>query len=65
MIDLATYGMWEHYVVHWSGKRDIMTLSRSPDDEKLRRWVDKWYRIYFELRRPYEGHALFGLERIL
>jgi hypothetical protein len=63
-----TDGMWEHYVINWSGKRDINTLRQNPNDEKygekLKQWIDKWYRMYFDYRRPYEGQALFGLERL-
>jgi hypothetical protein len=56
--------MWEHYVVSWSGKHDINTLRQNQNDEKLKKWVDKWYRMYFDYRRLYEGQALFGLERL-
>jgi len=63
-----TNGMWEHYVVNWSGKRDINMLRQNSNDEKygekLIQWIDKWYRMYFDYRRPYEGQALFGLERL-
>lgn len=59
-----TNSMWEHYVVSWSGKHDINTLRQNQNDEKLKKWVDKWYRMYFDYRRLYEGQALFGLERL-
>jgi ubiquinone/menaquinone biosynthesis C-methylase UbiE len=58
-----TNSMWEHYVINWSGKRDINMLRQNPNDENLKQWIDRWYRIYFEYRRQYEGQALFGLER--
>ncbi|MDF2542462.1 MAG: methyltransferase protein [Herbinix sp.] len=58
-----TNSMWEHYVVNWSGKRDINMLRQNPNDEKLKQWIEKWYRMYFDYRRQYEGQALFGLER--
>ena len=56
-------GMWEHYVVNWSAKRDLHRLRQNPDDKALAQWMDKWYEMYFNYRRPYEGQALFGLER--
>ena len=59
-----TNSMWEHYVVNWSGKRDLNMLRQNPNDEKLKHWIDKWYRMYFDYRRLYEGQALFGLERL-
>ena len=58
-----TTGMWEHYVVNWSGKRDLLRLKQEPDNEQLKTWVAKWYNMYFDYRRPYEGQALFGLQR--
>jgi len=30
----------------------------------LKEWIDKWYNMYFDYRRQYEGQALFGLQRI-
>lgn len=58
-----TTGMWEHYVVNWSGKRDLLRLKQEPDNEQLKNWVTTWYNMYFDYRRPYEGQALFGLQR--
>jgi cyclopropane fatty-acyl-phospholipid synthase-like methyltransferase len=54
---------WEHYIITWSGKRDIEDLRKNPDNIGLENWIDKWYRMYFDYRRQYEGQALFGLER--
>lgn len=58
-------GMWERYVINWSGKRDLLQLSQNKEDANLRTWVQTWYNMYFEYRRKYEGQALFGLQRIL
>ena len=58
-----TQGMWERYVLNWSGKRDLLRLKAEPDNEQLRNWVNKWYNMYFDYRRQYEGQALFGLQR--
>lgn len=67
MISMASdnTGMWERYVLNWSGKRDLLQLSQNENDENLRAWIQKWYNMYFEYRRQYEGQALFGLQRIL
>lgn len=59
-----TPGMWEHYVIHWSGKRDLLRLQQEPENESLRNWIKRWYNMYFDYRRPYEGQALFGLQRL-
>ena len=58
-------GMWERYVLNWSGKRDLLQLSQNENDENLRAWIQKWYNMYFKYRRQYEGQALFGLQKIL
>lgn len=67
MISMASdnMGMWERYVLNWSGKRDLLQLSQNEKDKNLRSWVQKWYNMYFKYRRQYEGQALFGLQRIL
>ena len=53
---------WEDYIT-WSAKRDLEHLRRNPNDQETRAWLDKWYDLYFRYRRPYEGWALFGLEK--
>ncbi len=58
-------GMWERYVLNWSGKRDLLQLSQNEKDENLRSWIQTWYNMYFKYRRQHEGQALFGLQRIL
>ncbi len=63
-----TNSMWEHYVINWSGKHDINMLRQNQNDEKYmeksKKWIDQWYRMYFDYRRLYEGQALFGLEQL-
>ncbi|MEO3946029.1 class I SAM-dependent methyltransferase [Gorillibacterium sp. CAU 1737] len=56
-------GDWERYIT-WSAKRDLARLRSNPTNEEVRSWIDQWYRMYFDYRRPYEGQALFGLERL-
>lgn len=54
---------WERYIT-WSGRRDLAKLKNNPDNVELKKWIEKWYEMYFLYRREYEGQALFGLERI-
>lgn len=57
-------GKWEHYVINWSGNRDWRAFKNNPNNTELKNWIDYWYNIYFDYRRPYEGQALLGLKRI-
>ena len=41
-------------------KNAVAALREDINDD----WPNKWYRMYFEYRRPYQGHALFGLVKI-
>jgi len=58
-----TAAQWERYIM-WSAKRDLERLRRNPEDAKTAAWLDKWYRIYFEHRRRYEGWGLFAIEKL-
>ena len=58
-----TDAQWEQYIT-WSAKQDLEKLRKNPNDINTAAWLDKWYRIYFELRRPYEGWGLFAIEKI-
>jgi len=55
-----TDAAWEQYVFR-GAKQFLAALRKDPEDA----WTNKWYRIYFDYRRPYEGWALFGLEKII
>jgi AraC-like DNA-binding protein/phospholipid N-methyltransferase len=57
-----TNAMWEHYAVNWHGgaKNAVNALRKDINDD----WVNKWERMYFDYRRPYQGQALFGLEKL-
>jgi len=57
-----TNAMWEHYAVNWHGgaKEAVKALRKDINDD----WVNKWERMYFDYRRPYQGQALFGLEKL-
>lgn len=65
MVSMAgdTDSAWERYVLAWSGKRNLERLKNDPSDTALREWTDKWYEMYFDYRREFEGQALFGLKR--
>lgn len=56
-------GDWERYITGCA-RRDIGRLRSNPNDDELKKWIDKWYRMYFDYRRPYQGQALFGLEKL-
>ena len=54
---------WERYIM-WGAKRDLERLQKNPNERKTADWLDKWYSIYFEYRRQYEGWGLFAIEKI-
>ncbi|MDD4494696.1 MAG: methyltransferase domain-containing protein [Eubacteriales bacterium] len=58
-----TSAQWERYIM-WSAKRDLERLRQNPNDEYTAAWLDKWYRIYFEHRRQYEGWGMFAIEKL-
>ncbi len=58
-----TDAQWENYIT-WSAKRDIEHLRGNPDDKEREAWLKKWYDIYFKYRRPFEGWALLGIEKL-
>ena len=55
----STDAQWEQYIFR-GAKGSLEALGKDPTDA----WTNKWYKIYFEHRRPYEGWALFGLKKI-
>jgi cyclopropane fatty-acyl-phospholipid synthase-like methyltransferase len=55
--------MFENYVANWNVKQDLDRLRDNPNDEVSKQWVEKWWKMYFNYRRPYQGQALFGLEK--
>jgi ubiquinone/menaquinone biosynthesis C-methylase UbiE len=57
----STDAQWERYIM-WSVKRDIEQLRKNRNNSE---WIDKWCKIYFDLRRPYEGWGLFAIEKLL
>lgn len=58
-----TTAQWEQYIT-WSAKRDLERLRQDPKNTEIGAWLDKWYRIYFNLRRSYEGWGLFAAEKL-
>ena len=61
-----TNSMWEHYAVNFHGgaRGEADKMRKNPDDDDFKHDVEKWYRMYFDYRRPYQGQALFGLEKL-
>ena len=58
-----TLAEWERYIM-WSAKRHLNDLRKSPENQLLREWCDKWYDMYFNYRRPYEGYVTMVIEKI-
>lgn len=56
-------GDWERYIT-WETKRNISAIRNNPDAKGKKEWIDIWNKMYFDNRRPFEGQALFGLEKI-
>ena len=54
---------WEQYIFNGT-KQAIKKLRQNPKDVEWAAWNDKWFHIYFDYRRPYEGWALFAIEKI-
>jgi SAM-dependent methyltransferase len=52
---------WERYVM---GERKAERLTKYTTDPEWAAWTDKWHKIYYDYRRPYEGWALFGMEKL-
>lgn len=51
---------WERYVT-WSARRDFRRLKQEPENAPLGEWIDKWYKMYLDYRRIYEGQGFFCL----
>jgi hypothetical protein len=60
---MCTHNEWERYIT-WRARRDIERLRKNPNDQKLKEWIDKWYNMYFNYRREFEGFALLVLEKL-
>ena len=54
---------WNTYI-SWSNQRDLAALRKNPDDARLMAWIEKWNHMYFRNRIPYEGMAMFVVERL-
>lgn len=58
-----TQAEWERYIM-WSAKRHLNDLRKSPENQSLCEWCDKWYDMYFNYRRPYEGYVTVVIEKL-
>ena len=57
-----TAGAWDSYISR-EGKQLVNKLREDQNDMRTAEWYEKWYRIYLEYRRPFEGQAMFVLEK--
>lgn len=57
-----TTAEWDRYI-SWSARRDVARLRQSGDEAGAAERIDRWWHMYFAYRRPYEGQAMFVLER--
>jgi len=53
---------WERYITY-EGRKNLKNIREDSNKENLD-WAKKWYKMYFEFRRPYEGQGLFGLVKL-
>ncbi|HIZ55025.1 MAG TPA: class I SAM-dependent methyltransferase [Firmicutes bacterium] len=58
-----THHEWERYIM-WSARRHLAELRKDIKNQSQMEWCQKWYDIYFRLRRPLEGYATFVIEKI-
>lgn len=58
-----TQAEWERYIM-WSAKRHLNDLRKAPENQSFREWCDKWYDMYFNYRRPYEGYVTVVIEKL-
>lgn len=54
---------WERYIM-WSSRRHLGHLRNNPDDNEYKNWCDKWYDIYFRVRRQFEGYVTLVIEKL-
>ncbi|MBQ8640907.1 MAG: class I SAM-dependent methyltransferase [Clostridia bacterium] len=54
---------WERYIM-WSARRNLEGLRADPYSAEQQAWCEKWYDMYFRVRRQYEGYATFGIEKL-
>jgi len=63
-----TNAMWEHYIVNGfansNEQHERKRLKENPNDQELKESIAHWNRMYFDYRKPYQGQALFGLEKL-
>lgn len=57
-----TTSAWDSYICR-EGKQLVKRLCEDKDDKKTADWYEKWYRMYLNYQREYEGQALFVLFR--
>lgn len=58
-----TQAEWERYIM-WSAKRHLNDLRKTPENQLHGEWCDKWYDMYFNYRRPFEGYVTVVIEKL-
>ena len=58
-----THHEWERYIM-WSARRHLAELRKNLKNQSQMEWCQKWYDMYFRLRRSLEGYATFVIEKI-
>lgn len=53
---------WERYITH-EGRKNLKNIRENSNKENSD-WAKKWYKMYFDYRRSYEGQGLFGLVKL-
>jgi len=51
---------WERYIMN---DRKAEHINKYATEPNYASWTDKWHKMYYNYRRPYEGWALFGIEK--
>ena len=59
-----TYNEWERYIM-WSARRHLAELRKDSGNQSQMEWCQKWYDMYFRLRRPLEGYATFDRKNLI
>ena len=62
-MDTDTQAEWERYIM-WSAKRHLNDLRKTPENQLHGEWCDKWYDMYFNYRRPFEGYVTVVIEKL-
>lgn len=48
----------------WGAKRHLNDFRKFPENHSFREWCDKWYDMYFNYRKAYEGYETVVIEKL-